>query len=152
MATSLSDDQIKEAFDLFDVDGSGSIEGAEMMNAMKGLGLKGVTRAEVSEALNAVDSDGNKRIEYEEFAQHVRKKMLEKDSDAEIEAMFMKFHPEKGRGGQDVITLAGMKKVQAQLGEATPDALLEEFLREAGKDGEVTLAQWKRVMYDMKGK
>ena len=49
--------EIKEAFDLFDTDGSGSIDVNELKVAMKALGMDAKSE-EIRKLINDIDSDG----------------------------------------------------------------------------------------------
>ena len=63
----LTDEQIKEAFNLFDADGSGAIDAEEMALAMKGLGFGDQPREEIEKMIRSIDTDANGLIEYPEF-------------------------------------------------------------------------------------
>lgn len=52
--------EFREAFSLFDKDGSGNISGGELASVMKSLG-QNPTAAELDELINEVDQDGKKR-------------------------------------------------------------------------------------------
>merc|ERR1712064_80206 len=58
--------EIKEAFDLFDTDGSGSIDSKELKVAMRALGFE-PKKEEIAKMITDVDDDGSGTIEYEEF-------------------------------------------------------------------------------------
>ena len=58
--------EIKEAFDLFDEDGSGDIELKELKVAMRALGFN-PTGAEVKAMMEEVDADGSGAIDFDEF-------------------------------------------------------------------------------------
>jgi centrin-1 len=59
--------EIKEAFDLFDTDQSGYIDGKELKVAMRALGFE-PKKEEVQKMISEVDVDGSGRIHYEDFA------------------------------------------------------------------------------------
>ena len=80
----LTDEQIKEAFNLFDADGSGAIDAEEMSLAMKGLGFGDVPKDEVEKMIKSIDTDDNGLIEYKEFEKMMKAKMAQKDSPEEI--------------------------------------------------------------------
>ena len=64
----LSEDEIleiKEAFDIFDDDKSGSIDISELKAAMVNLGLDS-KNAQVSQMVNDLDSDGSGSIDFDE--------------------------------------------------------------------------------------
>ena len=54
-------EEIKEAFDLFDTDGSGSISVAELTAAMKSLGFD-TKNAVIYRMIEEMDQDGNPRL------------------------------------------------------------------------------------------
>mmetsp|Transcript_97480 Transcript_97480/g.179131 ORF Transcript_97480/g.179131 Transcript_97480/m.179131 type:complete len:80 (-) Transcript_97480:258-497(-) len=56
----------KEAFDHFDIDGSGSIDAEELKVGMQALGLE-PNNHEIQKMISDVDNDGSGKIEYEEF-------------------------------------------------------------------------------------
>merc|ERR1711879_401121 len=69
MADQLTEEQIaefKEAFSLFDKDGTGFLSAAELRHVMTTLGEK-LTDEEVDEMIRGADIDGDGQINYEEF-------------------------------------------------------------------------------------
>merc|ERR1711945_45878 len=61
-----SEEELKEAFRVFDKDGNGFISAAELRHIMTNLGEK-LTDEEVDEMLREADIDGDGQINYEEF-------------------------------------------------------------------------------------
>mmetsp|Transcript_18805 Transcript_18805/g.34022 ORF Transcript_18805/g.34022 Transcript_18805/m.34022 type:complete len:156 (-) Transcript_18805:182-649(-) len=61
-----SEDEIKEAFKVFDKDGNGFISAAELRHVMTNLGEK-LNDEEVDEMIKEADIDGDGQINYEEF-------------------------------------------------------------------------------------
>jgi calmodulin len=59
-----SEDEIKEAFKVFDKDGNGYISAAELRHVMTNLGEK-LTDEEVDEMIREADIDGDGQINYE---------------------------------------------------------------------------------------
>jgi len=59
-------EEIKEAFDLFDTDGSGSIDVNELKVAMKALGMDAKSE-EIRKLINDIDTDGDGTIDFDEF-------------------------------------------------------------------------------------
>jgi len=62
----MSMEEIREAFQVFDKDGSGSISAQELRQVMNNLG-EGLTDVEVDEIIQEADIDGDGEIDYEEF-------------------------------------------------------------------------------------
>ncbi|XP_045156523.1 calmodulin-beta-like, partial [Mercenaria mercenaria] len=60
------DEEIREAFRVFDRDGNGFISAAELRHVMTNLGEK-LTDEEVDEMIKEADVDGDGQVNYEEF-------------------------------------------------------------------------------------
>ncbi|KAE9450883.1 hypothetical protein C3L33_17213, partial [Rhododendron williamsianum] len=59
-------ENLREAFSVFDVDGSGSISAEELLNVMRSLGEE-CSIAECRKMISGVDRDGDGMIDFEEF-------------------------------------------------------------------------------------
>ena len=68
-----SEEEIKEAFKVFDKDGNGFISAAELRHVMTNLGEK-LTDEEVDEMIREADIDGDGQINYEEFVKMMMSK------------------------------------------------------------------------------
>lgn len=66
---------LKEAFELFDTDKSGSIDAAELKFCMQALEFT-PTDKEIAGMMKEIDSDGNSTIEYQEFVDLMAAKMV----------------------------------------------------------------------------
>jgi Ca2+-binding EF-hand superfamily protein len=146
----LTVDQIKEAFNLFDADGSGAIDVDEMTLAMKGLGFGELPRDEVQRMVQTLDLNSNGLIEWPEFEKMMKQKMTAKDSNEEILKAFQLFDIDK----KGKISLENLRAVAKMLGENPGDDVLREMIEEADedRDGQISLAEFKNVMVQMKGK
>merc|ERR1712153_187823 len=69
---------LAEAFELFDTDGSGSIECGELVTAMTALGFN-PKKSEIDKMVKEMDKDGDATIDMEEFFVVIAAKMNEKD-------------------------------------------------------------------------
>ena len=71
--------EIKQAFDLFDTSGSGTIESKELKVALRALGFA-PTKEEIKNLIGNFDKDNSGRIDFHEFLDIMITKMSEKDS------------------------------------------------------------------------
>lgn len=67
------DEELRNAFDLFDKDGSGYISSAELKLAMNNFD-ENLTDDEIEEMIREADIDGDGEISYEEFADMLKSK------------------------------------------------------------------------------
>merc|ERR1712139_403912 len=107
--------------DLFDTDGSGTIDARELKVAMRALGFQ-VKKSEVRKMISDIDKDDSGTIDFEEFLQMMTAKMSEKDSNEDIIKVFNLFDQDKK-------------------GENFSDAEIEEMIKEADKDGDGAVNQ-----------
>ncbi len=64
--TKTQEDELKEAFKVFDLDNDGTISKSELKQVMSRLGEK-LTDAEIEDMIKSADKDGNGLIDFEEF-------------------------------------------------------------------------------------
>ncbi|XP_039831428.1 probable calcium-binding protein CML8 isoform X2 [Panicum virgatum] len=79
--------EIKEAFDLFDIDGSGTIDARELNVAMRALGFE-MTPEQINQMIAEVDKDGSGTIDFDEFVHMMTDKMGERDARDELYKAF----------------------------------------------------------------
>merc|ERR1712113_908310 len=147
--TELKDEQkaeIKEAFDLFDTDGTGTIDAKELKVALRALGFepkKEELKKLVSDLDKGSSSSGQGQLDFNEFLEIMTAKMSEKDSKEQIQKAFQLF---KGPSGK--ISLDDLKAVAKELGETMSEEELKEMIREADKDedGEVSEEGFMRII------
>lgn len=142
----LTDDQkqeIREAFDLFDTDGSGTIDAKELKVAMRALGFE-PKKEEIKKMIADIDKDGSGTIDFEEFVHMMTAKMGERDSREEIMKAFRLFDDDD----TGTITFKDLKRVARELGENLSDAELQEMIEEADRDGDnaVSEDEFYRIM------
>jgi len=136
-------EEIKEAFDLFDTDGSGEIDAKELKVAMRALGFE-PKKEEIQKMISDVDDDGSGTIGYEEFLKMMTHKILNRDPKDEILKAFRLFDDdETGK-----ISFKNLKRVAKELGERMTDEELQEMIDEADRDGdgEVNEEEFLRIM------
>lgn len=144
--TELTEEQrqeIKEAFDLFDTDGSGSIDSKELKVAMRALGFE-PRKEEVKRMISEMDKDGSGTIEYPEFEEMMASKMAERDPREEILKAFKLFDDDN----TGKISFKNLKRVARELGETMTDEELMEMIEEADRDGdgEINQEEFLRIM------
>jgi Ca2+-binding EF-hand superfamily protein len=98
--------EVREAFDLFDTDGSGSIDAKELKVAMRALGFE-PKKEEIKKMIADIDTDGSGTIDFNEFLELMTAKMSERDPYEEIIKAFRLFDDDK-KGGVPIYIFAGM--------------------------------------------
>ncbi|KAM9224834.1 centrin-1 [Loxodonta africana] len=142
----LTEDQkqeVREAFDLFDADGSGTIDVKELKVAMRALGFE-PRKEEMKKMISDVDKEGTGKISFNDFLAVMTQKMAEKDTKEEILKAFRLFDDdETGK-----ISFKNLKRVANELGENLTDEELQEMIDEADRDGdgEVNEEEFLRIM------
>merc|ERR1712084_184752 len=135
--------EIKEAFDLFDTDGSGNIDSKELKVAMRALGFE-PKREEIKKLISEVDKDGSGVIDFPEFLDMMTAKMAERDPREEMLKAFRLFDDdETGK-----ISFKNLKRVAKELGENMTDDEIQEMIEEADRDndGEIGEEEFIRIM------
>lgn len=135
--------EIREAFDLFDADGSGTIDIKELKVAMRALGFE-PRKDEIKKTVSEIDKEGTGTIDFNDFLSLMTAKMTEKDSKEEILKAFKLFDDdETGK-----ISFRNLKRVAKELGENLTDEELQEMIDEADRDGdgEINEADFLRIM------
>merc|ERR1712070_504142 len=134
--------EIKEAFDLFDTDGSGNIDANELKTAMRALGFA-PKKDEISKMLTDLDVDGNGTVEYNEFEDLMAGKM----SGSNVREELMKTFSMICDGG-DKISLANLQTIGKELGENITEEELQEWMEEmdTDMDGQLSESEFLHVM------
>eukprot|EP01012_Entosiphon_sulcatum_P021951 TRINITY_DN2682_c0_g1_i1.p2 TRINITY_DN2682_c0_g1~~TRINITY_DN2682_c0_g1_i1.p2 ORF type:complete len:159 (-),score=37.18 TRINITY_DN2682_c0_g1_i1:106-552(-) len=145
----LSEEQIKEAFDLFatkpDTGGEKLLDPRALGWALRGLGFGKLAPKDLDSQLV-----GKPGLTFAAFTALVQKRMAKKESVEEWEMAFRLFDADKaGR-----ITAANLRLVAESLQEKPSVEELAEMLAwmDKDKDGVVTMQEWNSVMASMRGK
>ncbi|KAM9816833.1 uncharacterized protein ACB057_002094 [Neosynchiropus ocellatus] len=135
--------EIKEAFDLFDTDGIGSIEAKELKVAMRALGFE-PKKEEIKKLISEVDKVGSGKIDFADFLSIMTVKISEKDTKEEILKAFRLFDDDN----TGKISFQNLKRVANELGEKLTDEELQEMIEEADGDGdgEVNEQEFLKIM------
>ncbi|KAI3667275.1 hypothetical protein L6452_42325 [Arctium lappa] len=135
--------EIKEAFELFDTDGSGTIDAKELNVAMRALGFE-MTDEQINQMIADVDKDGSGAIDFDEFVHMMTAKIGERDSKEELTKAFHIIDQDKN----GKISVDDIKHIAKELGEHFTDAEIHEMVEEADRDhdGEVGAEEFMRMM------
>ena len=137
--------EIKEAFDLFDTNGSGIIDMKDLKVALRALGFE-PAKEEIKRLISDLNNSSSNRdreknqegqvtIDFNDFLEIMTTKMSEKDSSEELEKAFILFSQNKS-----FIDFQDLKRIARELGETMSDDELKEMVFEANKtdrDGNV---------------
>ena len=134
---------IKEAFDLFDSEGTGVIDIKELKVAIRALGFE-PKKEEIKKMIAEIDKDGTGKLSFDDFLSLMTVKMAEKDSKEEILKAFRLFDDDE----TGTISFKNLKRVAKELGENLTDEELQEMIDEADRDGdgEVNQDEFLRIM------
>merc|ERR1712144_43095 len=114
--------EIKEAFDLFDTDGSGNIDVKELTVAMKALGCE-PKPGEIEKMIAEVDDDGGGEIGFDEFLKMMTNKILNKDPKDDMLKAFRLF----GDDETGSVSLKNLKRVAKESNQTLTDDELQEM-------------------------
>ena len=139
-------DEIKQAFDLFDTNGTGKIDPKELKAAMQSLCFdsKNPTISQLIADLDTPESERNGGITFDDFVDAINDKLGDKESKEGIRRIFDLFIDDPNA---DTITLSSLKKISKELGENMSDEELKDMLERASKNGvELTFEEFYDIM------
>merc|ERR1712093_495007 len=136
-------EEIKEAFDLFDTDGSGTIDPKELRAAMQSLGFEAKNQT-IFQMISDLDKNKSGSIDFEEFLDMMTARMSDKDTREDIQKVFRLFDDDTSGS----ITLRNLRRVAKELGETMSDAELQEMVDRADSngDGAVSMDDFYNIM------
>jgi calmodulin len=138
--------EFKEAFDIFDVDGGGTITAEELGEVMRSLGQK-PTRAQLEAMVNEIDADGDGAIDFPEFLTMMLRKMNEGDPEKELRDVFMVF--DKDQSG--TISAEELRNVMRVIGEKLTDQEIEDAIRLADTTGDGEVSYDEFIQFILEG-
>ena len=135
--------EIKDAFDLFDVDNSGRIDPQELCISLHTLGFD-QARDEIKKIIIELEKLKGKYIDFPDFLKLVRKTMQDRDPMDELDKAFQRFDDDC----TDRISFRNLKRVSLELGEQLTDDELKEMLKcaDLDKDGEIGKEDFRALM------
>ena len=138
--------EFKEAFDIFDVDGGGTITAEELGEVMRSLGQK-PTRAQLDAMVNEIDADGDGAIDFPEFLTMMLRKMNEGDPEKELRDVFMVF--DKDQSG--TISADELRNVMKVIGEKLTDQEIEDAIKLADTTGDGEVSYDEFIQFILEG-
>ncbi|CAD8148496.1 unnamed protein product [Paramecium octaurelia] len=136
--------EVKQAFDIFDGDGSGAIDPQELREAFEASGIKTYHNKFIYQVLGELDTDNSGGIDFEEFLHLATAKVSDKDTREQIHKVFNLYDWNKeGR-----ITWDELKRVAQDLGEEMTDEEIQHMFKKADldDDGFVTFDDFYNLM------
>lgn len=142
----LTDDEVEElrqAFDLFDTDGSGTIDPKELRAAMQSLGFEAKNQT-IYQMIKDIDKDGTGEIDFDEFLDLMTSRLAGSDTREDVQKIFELFDDDK----TGYISLQNLKRVAHELGENMDDAELLEMIEraDADRDGQISPDEFFAIM------
>ena len=137
-------EELKEAFNLLDVEGTGYIDPKEIHEVMKSLGLDS-TKPFAYSILAGLDIEEKKEgITFKDFLEAIKSGLSCKDEER-IEKAFRMFDYD----GSGSINLANLIKMAKELGEnVNPEELREVILKIAKNEDSITRQEFYNIMMD----
>lgn len=127
----LSNLKLKQIFDIFDRDGSGSIQTQELESVLETLGI-GIKKAELKQILNELDTNRDGEIDFAEFSSLSLLNREEESQEEYLKQIFQQFD-KNGDGYIDVAEMSS--EAMSLLGRSLSDAEIIEMFRIADGDG-----------------
>lgn len=124
-------EEFKEAFELFDKNGDGRVTASELGIVMHSLG-HAPTDQELVDMVNEIDEDGNGSIEFDEFVTMMSRKVMDSESDKELQEAFQVFD----KDSDGFISPVELRFVMMNLGEQLSEQEVTDMIREADIDGD----------------
>lgn len=158
---------MRDAFNLFDTDGSGEITVEELAYALQGVG-QDASLEEIKEMITKGDKDSDGMVSFEEFKELVQRQMAQADGPEEVLKAFQAF--DTSHSGE--ITMEDLTEVARSLGylqtsENLSQSITDKQTKEgltvtpydvkeifdycaANDDGKFTFFAWRKVMDEMR--
>ncbi|XP_071558783.1 uncharacterized protein [Temnothorax nylanderi] len=137
---------IKEAFDLFDPDGTGKIASKDLKIVLRALGFEPTVK-EIQTLVAEVAPERPTELSYEEFVKVMSIKMTDEDVQSDIIRAFRLFDDDK----TGKISFKNLKRVAIELGENLSDEELFDMITQVDEDGDgqISLEEFIKLFKSM---
>ncbi|CAD8051654.1 unnamed protein product [Paramecium sonneborni] len=134
-------DEIREAFNLFDTEGTGRVDPRELKAAMQSLGFD-QKNPTIFNMIAELENEGTD-IDFDQFLDAITQKLGNRESKDGINKIFDLFDDD----GSNSINLNNLKRVAKELGETMTAEELAEMLERAASNGrEITREDFYNIM------
>ena len=134
-------EEIREAFNLFDTDNSGSIDPKELKAAMQSLGFE-TKNPTIYQMIADLENEGPS-IDFETFLNAITAKLGDKETKPGIKKIFDLFDDD----GTGAININNLRRVAKELGETMTQDELKEMLERAASNGdEISFDDFYNIM------
>ena len=124
--------EYKDAFDIVDVNHSGSISVKELASLFIVLGFK-ISESDIKDQIDSVDTTGSGEVSFQEFVYLLLKvESLNEHEEDEVRKAFKIFD----KNGNGLISLDEFKLIHDNLGNKFMEVLVEEIFNEIDLDGD----------------
>lgn len=134
---------LRQVFDYFDSDKTGSINSREMDRILQRLDIK-LSEQAYNELIKEFDRDGSRTIEFPEFCRIMLPVFTGKFEDEELWYAFKKFDLDNS----GYITAAELRKILAQIGQNFSEKEISDMIStvDADSDGRLSFKEFSRLM------
>ena len=131
--SSEENEDLRQAFDLFDIKENGKIDHSEIKETMRQLGFdaKNPTIYKIIEDLDTEESKSNGGITFSEFSEIMQKRLGDRESKEGVRRIFDLFVDDENA---EYIPLESLKKIAKELGERMSEDDLKEMIECATKN------------------
>jgi Ca2+-binding EF-hand superfamily protein len=124
-------EELKEAFNLFDTEGTGTIDPKELKAAMQSLGFES-KNSTIYKMIAELDNDRSEGgIDFNTFLDSISSKLGNRETKEGIQRIFDLFDEDK----KGKISSKDLKKVAKELGENVSNEEIQEMLQRAASNG-----------------